>query len=614
MAETEVRKWLAAVHPPKILPLSWHQSSPDLLSRVRSRSGVDRWVKYPPLSRQSGMPWLSVIIRFRTRAAKVFFPSWSWILGRMAFSGSDAASLVQPAILVSMSSPPIPSLAQRQAITILEHEDRQNIIAWLKLARSVKEPFEHCVVRDGLTGQQIDAIRVLRHCTDPDICVWLDGSSGTPRNRRQATAPLTDDDFVPNTNTDHIATVSNIPLSPDLPLRDSSFDELCPLKFPTAAEYPAQVTSQHGHGVLFPSIAQASHLTSTDTVPTKYLPDPPALYNAKPKPSYSCTTCKNGRIYKRISDWKREERKHEVTYTCILDGPVEHTVMGPRCLLCHALNPDEKHFDLHNVQLCLGSTASSYSCSRRNHMVTHLSKHHGVHDSTHGQAVADRWLSRSGRQAWSCGFCVQLFRTFDDRLRHLDTRHFAQYQTLAAWDMTNVIKGLLLQPSVAVAWENIMNSHYEQHWPAITWESPSVDDLQLVLEQGPTAARSSEDLATAAFVARKVTCNPRDTYLHQSSTPTVVESARMDEDPSACLYLPTTSSDLDCHQENKPLPQSSRESVEDLHNVHDISNIWPVGDSVLPSAPQYHSDAWMSQEQNPSPPSYGSPLTAQWFV
>ena len=116
--------------------------------------------------------------------------------------------------------------------------------------------------------------------------------------------------------------------------------------------------------------------------------------------------------------------------------------------------------------------------------------------------MADSWRVDSGKQAWSCGFCGRLFSAFGERLKHIDNEHFKLHHDVRDWDRSKVILGLLHQPGVKEAWENLVVSKRLQD-SGLIWEDPKLNKLQLLLEMGPSPGQSAASLAAAAFDAAR---------------------------------------------------------------------------------------------------------------
>lgn len=132
-------------------------------------------------------------------------------------------------------------------------------------------------------------------------------------------------------------------------------------------------------------------------------------------------------------------------------------------------------------------------------MVRHLSKCHYITNTDRGRTLATSWKRGIGRQAWSCGFCINLFSTLQDRLKHIDLEHLRRYQKIEEWDGTKVIQGLLLQPRVYEAFQGEMASRYRMEPPGMMWQISSVQDLQLRLEMRPSDEQNAISQANAAF-------------------------------------------------------------------------------------------------------------------
>ena len=138
-------------------------------------------------------------------------------------------------------------------------------------------------------------------------------------------------------------------------------------------------------------------------------------------------------------------------------------------------------------------------------MVTHLRKIHAIHKSQ-GEAIAMKFKQSVKKQAWSCGFCVNTFITFHDRMSHIAAQHFERGQTIAEWDTTKVIQGLLRQVGMIKAWtEKLASLHiWEVDNINIIWGGDVITTLQHHLEVGPSDHKSAVSLAEAAYTAWKL--------------------------------------------------------------------------------------------------------------
>ena len=200
---------------------------------------------------------------------------------------------------------------------------------------------------------------------------------------------------------------------------------------------------------------------------------------------YSCTVCPGSRSFQNASEWKRHQKEHEALY---------------RCGLCSAAEADDEQVVTRQQA---GMPSKIYTCRRRGLMVDHLSKDHAKHDKIQGRRMAESWLVNSGKQAWSCGFCARFFSAFGDRLKHIDNEHFKMHHHLRDWDRSKVILGLLLQPGVKEAWENLVAPKSLNDCSGLIWENPALNELQLLLEMGPSTGQSAASLAAAAYAAAR---------------------------------------------------------------------------------------------------------------
>lgn len=196
---------------------------------------------------------------------------------------------------------------------------------------------------------------------------------------------------------------------------------------------------------------------------------------------YWCTVCEELKSYKDSGNWKKHEKEHETIFICGLDDAAESSRAGQ------------------------SQASKSFTCKRRDIMVNHLNKSHGVTDAHHGRGLADQWRHTVKKQAWSCGFCIKLFLAFQDRLRHVDIEHFKRHQSIHDWDLNKVILGLLQQPKMEKAWETRTASL--PPWVQLknlTWDTATAKKLRATLEIGPSDEYHATTLADATYSASKL--------------------------------------------------------------------------------------------------------------
>ena len=237
----------------------------------------------------------------------------------------------------------------------------------------------------------------------------------------------------------------------------------------------------------------------------------------------------------------------------MLRGSRETTSQGAQCAFCGILNPNDVHLFEHNAQMCLQGPPEKFSTKRRHEMVNHLGKIHGIHLKSQGEAIAVKWKYTVEKQAWSCGFCVDVFVSFNDRLSHIAIQHFECGQTIDEWDATKVIQGLLQQSGMVKAWEEKLESLPAWMIPDIIWETDAIKSLQHDLEMGPSDEMSALALAEAAYTA----CRMNWGMENQRTMATA--KAKVDETVDATLFsldrfpVPTTSAPKPDSNHNQPL-------------------------------------------------------------
>ena len=212
------------------------------------------------------------------------------------------------------------------------------------------------------------------------------------------------------------------------------------------------------------------------------------------------------------------------------------------CTFCGMSSPDEEHFTSHNVEECLRCPPTF---KRGYQMASHLENQHGCVNSN---SLTRKWRLAPQKQAWSCGFCVTLFTSLRDRLKHIGKVHFEQDQSLSEWSLTKVIEGLLLQPNINEAWLGLLNSLYPFSRQSLTWNNDMMPDLQQRLEMGVTV-ESAEQLAQATYDAADLdlTCytttinEPSDTSTQIMLPPPITERGKSYKRPwKSTSRMPTS--------------------------------------------------------------------------
>lgn len=214
-------------------------------------------------------------------------------------------------------------------------------------------------------------------------------------------------------------------------------------------------------------------------------------------------------------------------------------------------------------------------------MTKHLTKCHGVFDTTQARTLARAWLRDSGRRFWSCGLCVDLFLSLQERLRHIDVEHFRQHQPIETWSLTNVILGLLRQRDVKEAWHAHMTAYHGWEHPEVAWVTSDVEDVQLRLEMGPSEKHSAVALAEAAYNV---------SIIRTSDAWNVSSGSAEDHDGSTRLSHALSTQNFLSASSQPNLAQTSTSEYLDLDTLHTpIPSGTAAGERVVADATIYQS-------------------------
>ncbi|RYN60982.1 hypothetical protein AA0114_g1060 [Alternaria tenuissima] len=172
--------------------------------------------------------------------------------------------------------------------------------------------------------------------------------------------------------------------------------------------------------------------------------------------NFACTFC--DKALKSKPYWKsHEEEFHEqrLTWRCPDCEQIFHA--GKRFR--------EHHTKLHGCEHCKQPRESGQPTSRKA-----------------SPCVKKYEIVMHDKDAWGCGFCASLLTTWEERCEHI-ALHFEE-KGASKWNFTNVVLGLLKQPEVANAWNQMMLDRHgdEQNWPSLSWESKKCNRLRYKLE------------------------------------------------------------------------------------------------------------------------------------
>ncbi|CAF9910317.1 MAG: hypothetical protein ALECFALPRED_006463 [Alectoria fallacina] len=352
----------------------------------------------------------------------------------------------------------LPTLKQQAALTELLVFDDDKILAWLTILRSIEPGFRYRAGQGCLSNQQLDALSTLKDCSDSNILAWLTLSFLPSDVNRQCTL------------NDTISTSRFPVVSPSSHLRWPSTDPS--LRSSNSSRAPSAVFSSHSS-----YDTPRSSLGYSTSLPE--LPEGTA-YNDESDHVHWCTYGEHCKPIRKCEGWKRHEREHETPYLCMPHGPVEYTQHGRVCVLCHKVDPDADHLAKHNISICVGKFKEPLKKSRRTDMIKHLALHR-VHSKV-GAILADQWRCGFNKKYFSCGLCVVFFTSITDRWNHIDNEHWRHGQNMGKWELSNSIRGLLLETEVQTAWRVLLRSHPYLVESNLRWDMPLAEGLQLRLE------------------------------------------------------------------------------------------------------------------------------------
>ncbi|KAG6143336.1 hypothetical protein E4U38_004287 [Claviceps purpurea] len=252
--------------------------------------------------------------------------------------------------------------------------------------------------------------------------------------------------------------------------------------------------------------------------------------NANRQNIYWCTSCETS--FKRKYDWKRHEDEfHERwrKYPCPEPG-------------CNRSFWGSNSFNQHHKQC------------------------HGCKTCPHAEKVV-KYLRK--RKYWACGFCSALHPARERHVEHV-ARHFESGLTKAEWMHSRVIYGLLHQPHVHEAWENLVRGKQSEHSsrrPQFSWhpnktgraqgflehEAPGQlqDHLEFFLEQEEDAHR----VAKMAYELADIIITPDATVQSQTqSRPQFVNNPGSMAPPQHTSFASLSSQ---AHQQASMLPPTS---------------------------------------------------------
>ena len=426
------------------------------------------------------------------------FPSFSQ--RRRAREGvvdSAPARIPDAGISDRSGNAPQPTQPQEQALLSLAGFPPWKVAAWVEILRSLKPGYQHIGRPAPLTYLEFNAINELKDCEEGWLLAWLNDLAA---QYRQCTLHSSKR----GTGLQAYAGVKQ----PSSTAQSSPFESNAnPPGYPPTSQPAFSTPARTSASSLHPSSA-LSRRTVQSTLPsslssTTSYSQPSATDQGSPTSSKTgdhlhwCNICENPKEIRTCDGYKRHMREHETIYQCMPNGPVRSTEAGTECYFCGASNPDQSHLDKHHVSKCSGQ-----SYTRRVHLSHHIKEVH-ITSESYASALAKAWGDphKNKRKFFSCGFCICCFNTLKEISNHIDIEHWRQHQELKQWNNNKVILGLLLQPGVKEAWQQLLmladiNLEFDpQYNPAPQWPTSVIEQVQLQLEIRKDSAPALAKLA-----------------------------------------------------------------------------------------------------------------------
>ncbi|GAQ44818.1 homeobox and C2H2 transcription factor [Aspergillus niger] len=177
---------------------------------------------------------------------------------------------------------------------------------------------------------------------------------------------------------------------------------------------------------------------------------------------FQCTFCTD--TFKTKYDWQRHEKSLHLSleeWTCSPFGGIVPLDGHNVCALCLAINPDEKHLDLHEYYLCHEKGRQERIFSRKDHLHQHLRL---VHNVKFGSWM-ESWKTSINEIQSRCGFCDTNLNTWTERVEHLATHFKAgmdMRQWQGDWGFETAVQGLVenAMPPYLIGQERLTTNPY----------------------------------------------------------------------------------------------------------------------------------------------------------
>ncbi|KAK7733618.1 hypothetical protein SLS57_000633 [Botryosphaeria dothidea] len=228
-------------------------------------------------------------------------------------------------------------------------------------------------------------------------------------------------------------------------------------------------------------------------VPMKQGQSVPQHVTTQPTKNYACTFC--DQTFKHRAYWlTHEEELHE--------QPRRWT-----CPDCYRSFFAEKKYRKHHYESHGCSTCGLKKDAERSLNVTERCSMQPVIEGKEGKPVRSKTCAEKAmlrvhnKKAYGCGFCVSLCRSWSERCDHV-ARHYEAGVAKNDWCFTNVVKSLLLQSELAIAWEKLMSKEHGMDrtaWPVFEWDKREARDLVRSMEQNGMVHEKVKEIARNAY-------------------------------------------------------------------------------------------------------------------
>ncbi|EXK36097.1 hypothetical protein FOMG_09286 [Fusarium oxysporum f. sp. melonis 26406] len=146
---------------------------------------------------------------------------------------------------------------------------------------------------------------------------------------------------------------------------------------------------------------------------------------------FQCTFCTE--TFKLKHTWSRHEKTQHLSLEQWECSPLGPTALNEGsetvCVYCGFVDPDNRHFEEHNHDLCHKRERGERVFYRKDHLRQHLRL---VHGSEFMKWPMEEWKSKHEGVLSRCGFCDIAMTTWSERVNHL-AEHFKEGRTMADW-------------------------------------------------------------------------------------------------------------------------------------------------------------------------------------